>query len=176
MRPVRVHVTISAPRERVYDVVADLATRVGWCDHYQREFHLTRPRSSGEGAAARFLVEAPFNKTWVEADIVEARRPSVIRERLKIGRLGRTPGFVEWDIEPLGANATRVEVVLWTEPATRIDAFKESLGGRAWLKRQLKKSLSKLRTVLEQQADVPLPRATIAGYEPSKAPRFGSSF
>src|ERR1041385_2540087 len=48
MRPVRAHVIISAPREDVYDLVADLAARVAWCDHYEDEFRLTRPRSSGE--------------------------------------------------------------------------------------------------------------------------------
>jgi uncharacterized protein YndB with AHSA1/START domain len=174
MRPIRAHVTISAPREQVYDVVADLAARVAWCDHYQRDFRLTRPHSSGPGAAARFQVKAPFDRTWVEVSIAEAARPRVIRERLRLNRLGRTPGWVEYVFEPLGAGATRVEMVVWTEPATRLDAFKESLGARSWLRRQVKKSLSRLRTVLEERPDAPLARATIAGYEPAKAARFGS--
>jgi uncharacterized protein YndB with AHSA1/START domain len=173
MRPIRAHVTISAPREQVYDLVGDLAARVAWCDHYQTDYHLTRPRSSGEGAAARFHAKAPFSKTWVEVSIVEASRPRVIRERLRLGRLGRTPGFVEYTFEPLG-RAMRVDLVLWTEPATRLDAFKESLGARRWLKRQLKVSLSRLRKIFEEQPEAPLARATIAGYEPAKAARFGS--
>src|SRR4051795_374900 len=152
MRPIRAHVTISAPREQVYDLVGDLAARVAWCDHYQTDYHLTRPRSSGEGAAARFHAKAPFSKTWVEVSIVEASRPRVIRERLRLGRLGRTPGFVEDTFEPLGGGravgargpppggvdspweplggAMRVALVLGPEPATRLDAFKESLGAR----------------------------------------------
>jgi hypothetical protein len=155
-------------------VVADLATRVAWCDHYQQEYHLTRPRSSGAGAGARFLVKAPFSRTWVENAIVEAQRPRLLREQLRLGRLGRTPGFVEYDLEPVGSGATRVELVIWTEPATPIDALKESLGARGWLKRKVKKSLTRLRTLLEEQPDAPLARATIAGYEPAKAARFGS--
>jgi uncharacterized protein YndB with AHSA1/START domain len=174
MRPVRAHVIISAPREQVYDFVADLAARVAWCDHYQREYRLTRPRSSGVGAAARFQAKAPGFKTWVEVSVVEASRPRAIREKLRLGRLGRTPGFVEYTLEPAGASATRVELVLWTEPATRLDALKESFGARRWLGRQVKTSLSRLRKIFEEQPHAPLARATIAGYEPAKAARFGS--
>jgi uncharacterized protein YndB with AHSA1/START domain len=174
MRPIRAHVTISAPREQVYDLVADLAARVAWCDHYQRDYRLTRPRSSGVGAAARFYAKAPRSRTWVEVSVVEAARPRAMREKLRLQRLGRTPGFVEYSFEPLGASATRVQMVMWTEPATRLDAFKESLGARGWLKRQVKTSLSRLRKIFEEQPDAPLARATIAGYEPAKAARFGS--
>jgi uncharacterized protein YndB with AHSA1/START domain len=173
MRPIRAHVTISAPREQVYDLVADLAARVAWCDHYQHEYRITRPRSWGRGAAARYMAKAPFNRTWVEVTIEEAARPRVLRERLRIGRLGRTPGFLEYDFEPLGA-ATRVELVVWTEPATRLDAFKESLGARRWLARQVRTSLKRLRAIFEERRDAPLARATIAGYEPAKSARFGS--
>jgi uncharacterized protein YndB with AHSA1/START domain len=174
MRPIRAHVTISAPREQVYDLVGDLAARVAWCDHYQQEYRLTRPHSSGVGAAARFRAKAPRSHTWVEVSIAEASRPRVIRERLRLQRLGRTPGFVDYTFEPLGPNATRVELVLWTEPATRLDAFKESLGARRWLRRQVKTSLSRLRRIFEERPEAPLARATIAGYEPAKAARFGS--
>jgi uncharacterized protein YndB with AHSA1/START domain len=174
MRPIRAHVTISAPREEVYDFVADLAARVAWCDHYQREYRLTRPRSSGIGAAARFLVKPPFAKSWAELSVVEAARPRALREKLRLGRLGRTPGFVEYSFEPAGASATRVEIVLWTEPATRVDSFKEMFGARRWLKRQLNTSLNRLRRIFEEQTEAPLARATIAGYEPAKAARFGS--
>jgi uncharacterized protein YndB with AHSA1/START domain len=174
MRPIRAHVTISAPREEVYDLVADLAARVAWCDHYQRDYRLTRPRSSGVGAAARFQAKAPRSHTWVEVSIVEAARPRAMREKLRLQRLGRTSGFVEYSFEPLGAGATRVDMVLWTEPATRLDALKESLGARGWLKRQVKRSLSRLRKIFEEQPGAPLARATIAGYEPAKAARFGS--
>jgi uncharacterized protein YndB with AHSA1/START domain len=174
MRPVRAHVTISAPREQVYDLVADLAARPAWCGHFQREYRLTRPRSSGEGAAARFLVKAPFNRTWVEVAVTEAARPRLLRERLRLGRLGRTPGYAEYTFDPAGHGATRVELSFWTEPATPLDSFKESLGARFWFRRKLGRSLNKLRGIFEERRDQPLARATIAGYEPAKSPRFGS--
>ncbi|HKN94035.1 MAG TPA: SRPBCC family protein [Thermoleophilaceae bacterium] len=166
--------TISAPRDEVYDFVADLANRPGWCGQYQREFRLTRPRSSGAGAAARFHMKMRFNHTWVETAVVEAARPRVLRETLRLYRLGRTPGFVDYTFEPVGSAATRIDLVMWTEPATRLDAFKESLGGRLWLRRRVKSSLSRLRRIFEERPEAPLARATIAGFEPAKAARFGS--
>jgi uncharacterized protein YndB with AHSA1/START domain len=173
MRPIRAHVTISAPRQDVYDLVADLAGRIAWSDHYQRDYHLTRPNSIGTGAGARFQLEAPFNHVWVEVAVSEASRPRRIREELRVGRLGRTPGFVEYDFVPEG-RVTRLEMSLWTEPATRLDAFKEMLGARRWLARQVKIALERLRLIFEERPEAPLARATIAGYEPAKAARFGS--
>lgn len=174
MRPIELRVTISAPREQVYDLVADLGARVAWCDHYQHDYRLTRPHSSGRGAAARFQLRAPFNHTWVEVAVAEAARPRRIRESIRLGRLGRTPGYAEYAFDPLGAHATRLELVLWTEPATRLDALKESLGLRRWLRRRMKKSLTRLRAIFEERPREPLARVEIAGYEPAKAARFGS--
>jgi uncharacterized protein YndB with AHSA1/START domain len=176
MNPIEAHVTISAPREEIYDLMVDLAGRPAWCDHYQHDYHLTSPRSSGKGAGARFRVKARLTKTYVELTIVEAARPRLIREELRLFRLGRTHGYALYELEPLGRGATRVDLSLWTEPATRLDAFKESLGGRRWLQRRVRKSLNRLRLIFEEERGTkPLPRATIAGYEPAKAPRFGSS-
>jgi uncharacterized protein YndB with AHSA1/START domain len=174
MNPIRAHVIISAPREKVYELISDLSARPAWCGHYQRDYHLTRPRASGEGAGARFMVKTPFARTWVELVIVEANAPGLLREQLRLSRLGRTPGYAEYELVPVGRN-TRVELMLWTEPATRVDAFKESIGGRRSLGRQVRKSLKRLRTILEEQGEKPLERAAIAGYEPAKAPRFGST-
>jgi uncharacterized protein YndB with AHSA1/START domain len=176
MNPIEAHVTISAPREEVYDLMVDLASRPAWCDHYQRDYHLTRPRSAGVGAGARFKVKARLNKTYVGLGIVEAARPRLIREELRLWRLGRTRGYALYELEPVGRGATRVQLSLWTEPATRLDAFKESSGARRWLRRKVRKSLNRLRLIFEDERRTkPLPRATIAGYEPAKAPRFGST-
>jgi uncharacterized protein YndB with AHSA1/START domain len=175
MNPIRAQVTISAPREEVFDLIADLSARPGWCGHYQRDYHLTRPRASGKGAGARFRLKARLTKTYVELIVVEAARPRLIREELRMWRLGRTRGFAEYELEPVGRAATRVLLTVWTEPATRLDAFKESRA-RGWLKRKLNKSLNRLRQVFEDdRRKKPLERATIAGYEPAKAARFGST-
>ena len=47
---VRTH--ISAPREQVYALIADVAARPAWCDHFQKDFRLVTPRSEGVGAGA----------------------------------------------------------------------------------------------------------------------------
>jgi len=173
MRPVTVSSSISASREEVFDYVADIANRVAYCDHYLREFRLTRPRSSGVGAAARFELRAPFARSWAELEIVESDPPRRIVEKGRVGRLGRTPFFFVYDFTP-GTGLTRVEVTVWSEPATRLDGFRESLGGRGWIKRQTKMALERLRLVFEERPEAPLARATVAGFEPEKAARFGA--
>jgi hypothetical protein len=172
MRPVTVSKSISAPREEVFDFVADMANRVAWCD-YLREFHLTTPRSYGQGAAARFRVDPPLAATWGELAIAEADRPRRIVERGRVGRLGRTPFFAIYEFTPF-PGVTRVEVTIWTEPATRVDALKESFGARRWLRRRIRSALERLRRIFEERPEAPLARATIAGYEPEKAARFGA--
>ena len=51
MRQVTVHAVISAPREEIFDFVADLSLRPAYCDHYLEEYRLARPNPRG-GAQA----------------------------------------------------------------------------------------------------------------------------
>jgi hypothetical protein len=167
--PFTVHTHIAAAREEVYDLVADLAARVAWTDHYLDEYRLTRPRSVGPGAAARFRVR----KGWAETSIVEAARPRSLREEGRTGRLGGTRTFTEWSFEVPTPGITRVELTYWTEPANRFAGAREG-GLRRHLKRNGKRALERLRRVFEESRDRPLARAGIAGWEPGKAARFGS--
>lgn len=174
MLPVTAHTVISAPREEVFAFLSDMAGRVAWTDHYLHDFHLTRPRSSGVGAAARFRVNAPRSGTWGEAAIAESDPPRRLREEGRLGRLGRIRCFWEYELEPVGSGGTRVELTFSTAPATRVDALKESLGARRWYRRQVRTSMERLRRVFDERAERPLARATVSGYEPLKAPRFGA--
>jgi hypothetical protein len=174
MRPLTVHTSISAPREEVFDFVGDLAARVAYSDHYMHDFRLTRPRSRGVGAAARFVLDAPLVSSWCEIAISEYDRPRRLVERARVWRLGRTPAVAVYEFIQDVQGVTRVELTIWTEPATRIDALKEAMGVRRWLKGQAKTSLERLRLIFEEERDAPLVRASIAGYEPLKAARFGS--
>jgi Polyketide cyclase / dehydrase and lipid transport len=175
MRSFTVHTSISAPREEVFDFVGDLAARVAYCDHYMQDFRLTRPKSSGVGAAARFVLDSPLASTWCEIAIAEYERPRRIVERARVWRLGRTPAVAVYEFLQDVQGVTRVELTVWTEPATRIDALKEATGARRWLRGQTKGSLERLRLVFEEEREAPLARASIAGYEPLKAARFGST-
>ena len=67
----------------------------------------------------------------------------------------------------------RVELTTYGEPATLVDRFKQT-GAAGWLRRQTRKQLERLRMIFEEAPKEPLKRATIAGYEPSKAARFGA--
>jgi hypothetical protein len=173
VRPIESRIVISAPREEIYDFIADVANRVAWMDHFLKDFRLTRVHSVGVGAGASFKVDAPLFAQRAEYQIIEGERPRQLRERGRIGRLGRTKGFTEWElVESYGS--TEVTVTLWTEPGNRWDAFKESLGVRSWLRRQMSSSLRRLRKIFEEQTDKPLARAGVAGYEPLTAARYGS--
>lgn len=173
MVPVHVHTTIAAPREEVFDFVCDLAYRASWMDHCTSELRLADPRSDGVGAAARYRLGAPRYKPWIQTQIAEADRPRRILERLRGGRANMTEGEIVFDLTRQGRGLTRVELTIWTEPGTARERFMEKLGSRRWVRRQAKIALERLRAVFEEERDAPLARATVAGWEPQKAPRFG---
>jgi uncharacterized protein YndB with AHSA1/START domain len=171
MRQVTVSAFISAPREDVFDFVADLAGRPAYTDHYLRDYRLARVNPVGKGAAARFRLDAPLAKEYAELQIQEADRPRRIVEELRVGRRGRNRSVAVYEFIP-EHGGTRVELTTYSDPATIVDRLKET-GAAGWLRRQTKQSLERLRMIFEEPPKGPLKRATIAGYEPAKAPRFG---
>jgi uncharacterized protein YndB with AHSA1/START domain len=173
--PFTVESFISAPREDVFDFVGDLAMRVSWLDHFQSEYHLTRTRTVGKGAAARYRTDPPFSKQlYTGLAIEEFERPRRIVERGGSGRLGRTLVLAVWDFEADGPNQTTVRLEFETNPVSGVEAMKERFGSRLWHKRQYNTALERLRIIFEERPQGELARATIAAYEPLKAPRFGS--
>src|ERR671937_378817 len=161
MREVTVDVHISAPREDVYDFIADLGGRPAWTDHYMKDYRLSRPNPYGLGAAARFVLKAPFAKEYVELAIVEYDRPRRIVVEAHVGRRGRNRSVAVYEFEQESAGLTHVELTTYSEPAT------------GWIKRNTKLALERLRLVFEEPPDRPLARVSVAGYEPLKAARFG---
>ena len=175
MIPVRAHAFISAPREEVFDALVDMATRPTWTDHYMRDFRLESPRSQGVGAGARYRLDAPLYRQWVESQIVEADRPRRVVEATRTGRLGGSHGEVGFELTPQGRSLTRVDMTIWREPGTRRERFQERLGTRVWLRRKSKKALERLRAMLEERPEEPRERVSVAGWEASRGPRFGTS-
>jgi hypothetical protein len=173
VRPVESRIVISAPRADVYAFIADISNRVAWMDHFLKDFRLTRVNPVGVGAGASFKIDSPLFPQRAEYQVIEAEAPRHLVERGRIGRWGRTRGFTEWELaESYGS--TEVTVTVWTEPGIRWDAFKESLGVRGWVRRQMAVSLKRLRKIFEEQPSRPLARAGVAGYEPLTAARYGS--
>jgi len=173
MREVTVSAVISAPREDVYDFVCDLAARPSFTDHFMDDYRLARVQPVGVGAAARFNLDAPLANEYAELTITKADRPRQIIEEIRVGRRGRNRSVAVYDFTRESANVTRVELTTFSEPATMVDRLKE-IGAAAWIRRQTRKSLDRLRMVFEEPQRVEPKRATIAGYEPDKAARFGA--
>jgi uncharacterized protein YndB with AHSA1/START domain len=173
VRQVTVQTHISAPREEVFDFVADLAGRPAYSDHYLDDYRLARVNPVGEGAAARFRLKAPLAKQYAELQIKKVDRPRQIVEELRVGRRGRNRSVAIYDFTQEGPNLTRVELTTYSEPATLVDRFRE-IGAAGWVRRRTAKALERLRRIFEEPGRKPLKRATIAGYEPEKAPRFGA--
>jgi uncharacterized protein YndB with AHSA1/START domain len=173
VRQVTVDTHISAPREDVFDFVADLAGRPAYTDHYLEDYRLARVNPVGKGAAARFRLKAPLASEYAELQIKEADRPRRIVEEIKVGRRGRNRSVAVYDFSRESPSLTRVALTTYSEPATSIDRLKE-IGAAWWIRRRTKTALERLRMIFEEPPSEPLKRATIAGYEAAKAARFGA--
>jgi uncharacterized protein YndB with AHSA1/START domain len=173
MREVTVSATISAPREQVFDFVCDLAARPSFTDHFMEDYRLARVKPVGVGAAARFKLDLPLAEEYAELTITKADRPRQIIEEIRVGRRGRNRSVAVYDFTRESTNVTRVELTTFSEPATFVDRLKQ-IGAAGWIRRKTRKSLDRLRMVFEEPQRVELKRATIAGYEPEKAARFGT--
>ncbi len=131
MREVTVSITISAPREGVFDFVNDLAARPSFTDHFMDDYRLARVKPVGVGAAARFRLNRPLFKDYAELTITEADRPRRIIEEIRVGRRGRNRSVAVYDFTRESARATRVELTTFGEPATAVDRLRE-VGAAGW--------------------------------------------
>src|SRR5215813_5422987 len=127
MGPVSAEVEVDAPREAAFELLADLARRPTFTDHFLTGFRLTRIDARGEGAGARFRVEAPIRSPWEDTTIVSLEEPFKIEERGAGGRSNRIPTHTIWEIEPGKAGMTLVRLTHWTAPTEHIDKLVESL-------------------------------------------------
>jgi uncharacterized protein YndB with AHSA1/START domain len=148
--PVQTSALIGAPREQVFDFLADIANHVAFTDHYLRDWHLTRERSVGPGAGARFRVRAPGMRfAWGDVTFTEVRRPHLIVEEGRMGKGNRirTRGIYELVDGPSGM--TRVTFTFQSKPVMPSDRIAEALGGRWWVARMQRRALTRLRDLME---------------------------
>ena len=170
MDPVSVSIVVSAPRERVFDYLQDIANHPEFTDHYLVDWHLTRIDSVGRGAGARFRVKAPGARfSWADVTFSEVDRPRRIVEVGRTGKENRIRTLGVYELVPGAPGTTRVRFTLETLPAKLSDRLLESLGQRAWLRRQNVRALRRLRTILERavgadgDSAAPSRRVTVAG-------------
>jgi uncharacterized protein YndB with AHSA1/START domain len=147
---VTVSIVVSAPRERVFDYLQDIANHPEFTDHFLVDWHLTRLDSVGRGAGARFRVKAPANRfSWADVTFAEVERPSRIVEVGRTGKNNRIRTLGEYELAPAAGGATRVRFTVETAPATLADRLMEGFGGRRWLTRKNDRAMHRLRSILE---------------------------
>lgn len=151
MGPVSCEIEIDVPRERIFAVLGDLALRPSFTDHFLTDFHLTRIESAGVGAGARFRVDVPLRKPWMDTVIVEADAPHRLVEAGQGGRANRIRNHTVWELTGGTGSLTAVRVTHWTEP-TAVDRPLEALSGASiWVARGWKQALRRLRDQLEAE-------------------------
>ena len=155
--------TIAKPREEVFEYLADIANHAEFTDHYLVDWRLTREDSFGPGAGARFRMKAPLSRfAWGDMSFAEVQPPYRIVERGRGGKFNRIRMLGTYTLSPGANGTTRVEYTLETLPALPSDRLMEALGGGAWTRRQIRRAMRRLRTILEEGRDRG-PRATVAG-------------
>jgi uncharacterized protein YndB with AHSA1/START domain len=163
VEPLTVTTTISKPREEVFEYLADIANHPEFSDHYLTDWHLTRADSYGTGAGARCRIKARFNRfSWADMTIAEAQRPYKIVEHGRGGKYNRIRMLATWSLQPGSGGTTRVEYTIETLPVQPSDRFMELVGGRGRTKRQVAKSMRRLRSILEDNRGRGK-RASVAG-------------
>lgn len=150
MGPIHAETEIDVARERVFEFLADLAARPSFTDHFLTGFHLTRIDSSGLGAGARFRVQAPLRKVWMDTAIVELDAPFRIVERGQGGRVNRIPVNTVWELTEGPGSLTAVTLTQWTEPTNPLDRMLEvASAGSIFQQRDWREALKRLRDGLE---------------------------
>jgi uncharacterized protein YndB with AHSA1/START domain len=150
MGPISAETEIDVPRERVFELLSDLAARPTFTDHFLTGFRLTRIESSGLGAGARFRVEAPLRSPWMDTTIVELEEPHLIVEHGQGGRTNRIPTRTAWELTEGPGSLTTVRFSHWTEPSNPLDRGLEVLSaGSVWQQRSWREALRRLRDGLE---------------------------
>jgi uncharacterized protein YndB with AHSA1/START domain len=148
--PLTATVEIDASRDQVFEFVSDLANRPAYWGNFVSELRLERLQSRGIGAAARFRIDAPGARFWMETVIDELDPPHRVSEHGSGGRNNRVPVFIVHELVETSAGLTSVSLSFWTEPSHRLDRFKESLGVSVWYRMQLRRAVRRLRQVVEE--------------------------
>ena len=142
---------VSAPRERVFDYLQDVANRPQFTDHYLTEWHLVREDPVGPGAGARYRAKSPRlgRFKWGDLTLAEVEPPMKIVETGRTGKDNRVRTVTTWRLDPGPHGSTRVSLTLQTSPKTFSDRLMESLGARRSAKRNGERAMRRMRDILE---------------------------
>jgi uncharacterized protein YndB with AHSA1/START domain len=172
--PVSAEVIIARPRQEVFEYLADIANHAEFLDHFLVDWHLTREDSYGTGAGARYRIKTPIRSRFNYGDSVftEVVAPRLIAERGRLGKYNRILSRGVYELEEASGGTTRVRFTFETKPKLLSDKLSEVFGA-GWFKRKNKKSLNRLRSILEDDRERGK-RPTVAGgpRKPASAFRF----
>jgi uncharacterized protein YndB with AHSA1/START domain len=162
--PVHASVTIGRPREEVFRYLADIANHAEFSDHYTSNWHLTRVDSVGHGAGARFRTGMPLQRfDWGDMTLVVVEPPQRIVALGRMGKFNRIKTTAIWTLDEGPGGSTEVDYMFESEPVFPTDRIVEGLSGqRRWYKRKLRKALSRLQGILEEDHGRGA-RVTVAG-------------
>jgi hypothetical protein len=151
MDPVTNEVLIDRPHGEVFAYLADIAHWPEFTDHFLGYWHLTREDSYGRGAGARYRTLRRFDRfAYGDFTLYEVIPPRRIVARGRGGKFNRNRTVLVFELEPEGADATRVSLSVETLPALPTDkAMEIVLRSRAWSRRRWGKALRRLRSILE---------------------------
>jgi carbon monoxide dehydrogenase subunit G len=151
MDEITVSTTVAKPREEVFDYLADISNHAEFTDHYLVDWHLTREDPYGAGAGARFRVKAPLNRfSWADMSFVEVQPPYRIVAHGRGGKFNRIRMLGVYTLSPGPGETTKVQYSFETDTRLLSDRLMEILAGRAWTRRQLSRSMRRLRSILEE--------------------------
>ncbi len=151
MGPISSEIEIDAPRGQVFATLFDLAARPSFTDHFLTDFHLTRLDGSGVGAGARFRVDAPLRRVWMDTAIVSAEEPFRVVEEGRGGRGNRIANHTVWELTEGAGGLTAVRVSHWTEPGPGDRLLELLSAGPLWQGRGWRQALRRLRDDLESE-------------------------
>ena len=146
----------------MFEYLADIANHAEFTDHYLVDWHLTREDSYGSGAGARFRIRVPRSRfNWADVTFAEVQPPFRIVERGRGGKYNRIRMLGTYTLSPGAGGTTRLEYTIETVPVMPSDHLMEAIGGARWMRRQTRKAIRRLRTILEEDRDRGR-RATVA--------------
>ena len=148
MKPIEESTVIRRSIEDVFDYLDVLANHESFNDHYLVDWELRGP-ATGVGAAVHMRAKAPGGSECVELTVVEAERPvRSVEETVGVGGRRRTRGT--YTLAARDAETTDVRFTLTPVETPPLERLLWPLS-QAWLGRQLRRALERLRDQLEQK-------------------------
>lgn len=154
MKQIKLSTDIDRPREEVFAYLADIANLAEFHDHYITDWHLLRENTKGAGAGVRAKLKAPANRfSWAEMSYVEVATPERIVGRGAGGKYNRIHIDASYELSVRDDDKTHLEYTLSYDPKLPSDKLYWAFPGGGWLRGKSKRSLSRLKSILENDSD-----------------------